>query len=833
MLKSFPLLIIVVTGFAIVQRSQANDRFGLLVQPNGFASFLNPDGESYFALGVNHIGNTEAKPGDAVDQLKQWGFNCAGGDNSGPIQDELPYFVTVSLTDTAHWMRQDRFRYEDIFDPEYATKIDLLVAETCERHRGNPNLIGYYWTDTPRWELDLVRLRRGVDWVSFIRSLPAEAAGKRAYVEFLRGRFDRSIDKLNVAFRSDINSFDELLTDSLSGLELLRPTVRESDEEFLGLIAERIYSVAASAFERHDPGRLILGEKYKSHDHPSRVLKAALPYVDVISIQDGPEFGPFPGQGKHERTFDRSYFDQLHKQTGKPILICDHAVSWKTPGRSKTLWYQYDSEAEAARSYHAYLTSAARTPYIVGYCRCQYVSQYREDRGLLKQGLLDERAEPYRIFVAGVAKTNREALKIRADIADSGPRFSGLREVNAIAAPTSPNPIAITNIRLVDGTGAPAIEDGCVIVRGDTIEYAGQRSKMRLPDDAERFDGGGKTLLPGLFDSHFHSRDSAERPIEYELANGITSFREPGHPFKYYAWLEGNTKVVPRIFMCGGHLDAAPPAWPDQAVVITREDQIPKAIEAHVDRGASAIKIYMRLPREHIKIVCDVADQHGIPVTAHLELVDATDAIAAGIDGVEHITSFGTSLADAEQATIFKDVVRANSRARKEWRPRLWSTIRFSENPRVEEVLRAVVNHDVFISPTLAIYEARAGKKDATPVQVEGFANMLQFFELCHQRGAKIVVGSHTAAPFADRGKAYLREVQLMAESGMTPLEIIRAATMNNSEFFGVSERLGTLETGKTADLILVDGKPDHQIDDLGRVTDVMLGGNWVDLDTN
>jgi len=408
-----------------------------------------------------------------------------------------------------------------------------------------------------------------------------------------------------------------------------------------------------------------------------------------------------------------------------------------------------------------------------------------------------------------------------------------LREINPIKGAPASRVIAITGARLIDGHGGSPVENACVIVKGDQIIFAGVQAEAQIPESAIRFDAGGKSLLPGLFDSHFHSQDTAKRPIEYELNNGITSFRDPGHPFKFYRWLNGNELTVPRIFLCGGHLDAAPPAWPDQAAVIGTAKQATEAVDAHVARGASGIKIYMRLPAEHIAAACAAADRHGVPVTAHLELVRADAAIEAGVDGIEHITSFGTALADPKQAEVFEQVVGSDSNARHEWRPRLWSGIELENNPRLRPLLDQIVKQGTFVSPTLAIFEARVGEKEATPVTASAFANMLAFVGHCHRHGAKIVVGSHTSAPFADRGKAYLREVELMVEAGMTPLEVITAATKVNSEFFGAQDRLGTVAAGKTADLILIDGVPDKNIKDLDKVTHVMLGGNWVKGEEN
>lgn len=402
------------------------------------------------------------------------------------------------------------------------------------------------------------------------------------------------------------------------------------------------------------------------------------------------------------------------------------------------------------------------------------------------------------------------------------------RELNEVASPGPDSTIAITNVRLIDGRGGEPIDNACVLVRGNTIEKVGLGTNVSIPSSAAIVDAKGKSLIPGLFDSHFHSINNTEMPVTFELNNGITSFRDPGHPFKYYDKLLAFDGVYPRVFLCGGHLDAAPAVWPDQAVVIETSSQAASAVDAHVNRGASAIKVYFRLPLDHIEAACSAASKRNVPVTAHLEMVSAEDAIRAGINGIEHITSFGTAIASMELASQYRQIVTDNSDARKEWRPRLWQRVKIDGNPKVEAAIELVVKEGIFISPTLAIYEARVGDKDATQEKVEGFENMMTFFRRCHQAGARIVVGSHTWAKHAASGKAYLREVQLMYDAGMSPLAIITAATKNNADFFGVSDRLGTIEVGKTADLVLIDGDPSADISDLDKVDSVMLNGLWV-----
>ena len=130
---------------------------------------------------------------------------------------------------------------------------------------------------------------------------------------------------------------------------------------------------------------------------------------------------------------------------------------------------------------------------------------------------------------------------------------------------------------------------------------------------------------------------------------------------------------------------------------------------------------------------CDAAKQRSVPVTAHLELVDADDAIAVGVRGIEHITSFGTALAEPADVERFKSRIFADSNARQELRYRLWANIDPDTSPRVAPLLKQITVQGVFVSPTLAVFERRAGQKNATYDQAQGFANMLRFLGQCHR----------------------------------------------------------------------------------------------------
>ena len=403
-------------------------------------------------------------------------------------------------------------------------------------------------------------------------------------------------------------------------------------------------------------------------------------------------------------------------------------------------------------------------------------------------------------------------------------------EVNPPPSPPTNQVIAIMGARLIDGRGGDPLPDSVVIVQGKRITAVGEPGQVEIPQGAEIVQAQGMSLLPGLLDSHFHSQYNKKTPVTYQLHHGITSFRDPGHPLRFYDPVKTTNAPMPRVFLCGAHLDGPPPVWPDQAVVIESAEQARRTVHSHVDRGASAIKVYFQLELAHIRAACEAAQERGVPVTAHLELVNVPDAVWAGVRGIEHVTSFGTALASPENVARFTEAVRADSSARRELRHWLWSTIDLQNNPALQPLLKLLLTKRVTISPTLAIFERRAGIKEGTDAQAAAFETMKAFVGVCHQAGVPIVVGSHTSAPFAEKGRAYQREMELLIECGMNPLEVIRAGSLETARFFQIEDRLGTVEIGKEADLILVSGDPSQNLEAMKQIERVLLNGKWIEL---
>jgi imidazolonepropionase-like amidohydrolase len=400
-----------------------------------------------------------------------------------------------------------------------------------------------------------------------------------------------------------------------------------------------------------------------------------------------------------------------------------------------------------------------------------------------------------------------------------------LREVNKVAAPSQKAVIVIVGANLIDGRGGPVVADSLVVIEGDRIAAVGERRWMRVPAGAEIVDAKGLTILPGLIDSHFHIDGDDPLPALY-LSHGVTSLRDPGQWIEAYDNARKASAPIPRLFLCGPHLDSPPPAYPTDSYIVRDAEETRLAVNRFIDDGASGIKVYFRLPLALVKVAIDTAHARDVPVMGHLEILDARDAIRAGIDGIEHATSFGTALLPLREAEKYRQGILADNNFRREGRYKVWNSINLN-TPQARDLFKLIVDRGVVVSPTLAVFERQRGDKDTTDVHVTGFQRMEEFVGLAHKAGAKIVVGSHSDVPHAKRGWAYQRELELLVESGLSPLEAITAGTLENARYFHIADRLGSVEKGKLADLILVEGDPSTNISDMRRIKRVMFNGIW------
>lgn len=402
-----------------------------------------------------------------------------------------------------------------------------------------------------------------------------------------------------------------------------------------------------------------------------------------------------------------------------------------------------------------------------------------------------------------------------------------VKELNSGEIAKGNSVIAITNTRIIDGNGGKPIDNGSVVVINGKISDVGPKAGVKIPDGASVVDGKGMSLLPGFIDAHFHIDGQDDLPGMF-LQNGVTSVRDPGAWMETYENARRSGKPQPRMFLCGPHIDMFPPAYPADAYIVRDAEEAVMQVNRAADMGASMIKVYYRLPPSIIKAICTAAHKRGIPVSGHLETTEAMEAINAGLDGIEHVTSFGLSLIPKREGEKFRQAVMANNNARKEGRYEVWSKIDVT-GKMADSLVKFLVKKKTFVDPTLGAFEYR--KKEGNQgddVKLNGFNNMKAFTGILRKGGVKIVLGSHSMIEYAEKGWAYQREMEIFSESGLSNAEIIVACTMENARFFRIDDRLGSIEKGKIADLVLVKGNPLDNISDSRNIERVMLNGIWV-----
>ncbi len=413
-------------------------------------------------------------------------------------------------------------------------------------------------------------------------------------------------------------------------------------------------------------------------------------------------------------------------------------------------------------------------------------------------------------------------------------------------------PVAFAGAMRLDGYEAAPNHNSVVVNDGGRIISAGPRHTVDIPADATIIDLGGKTLLPGLIDAHVHvdlighgdydryyqflrgtERLHDVMPIAAKqmLRAGVTSAIDLGTPFQILDLREQISSGAipgPRLTISGPwitrvYLDGVPDEYqimidsPREAAARTRE---------LIDNGADVIKTWVGLTEDDYRAVVNEAHARSIKVHAHLYRPDAMwAALNAGVDVFQHAGSARNPPYDDELVTrIAHDgipIVQTISH-------RIWvypATVAFPErlhDPIHRKDMPADIYAEVIDSFTdfhrLSYFhdigaESRNARRSAS-----------QFIDA----GAYMGVGTDAASPLNFHTEAMWYEMKALVDSGMTPIQVISAATKTNAEILGRFDELGTVEPGKLADLIVVDGDPLADIDALSRVDIVVKdGGIW------
>ena len=403
-----------------------------------------------------------------------------------------------------------------------------------------------------------------------------------------------------------------------------------------------------------------------------------------------------------------------------------------------------------------------------------------------------------------------------------------------------PQTLALTHVTVIDATGAPLMPDMTVIVTGERITAIGKSGTIRLPRGARVVNAAGKYLIPGLWDMHVHLSWTKATALPVLIANGVTSVRDlGGHLYEIDEWrtkIAAGLLVGPRISRAGPILNGQ--KFNVYQMVSGNPEETRGVVRALKQVGVDFLKTHRRMPRESYFALIDEAKKQGLTLVGHIPMtVTPEEASDAGQVTIEHTeTLFEGTFATAMKGRKLPDAIR---QFRADSADKLFA--RFVKNGTVvDPTLVAFRSAIDFSDPSLppnphSKYVALSLKKEwqkmAKPVPAEDLAEMKQIFaELrevvrqMHRAGVTLVTGSDIAGPRVP-GFGLHEELILLVEAGLTPMQALQAATLTPAKVLNKANDLGTVEKGKLADLMLLDGNPLDDIRNTQRISAVILNG--------
>ena len=392
---------------------------------------------------------------------------------------------------------------------------------------------------------------------------------------------------------------------------------------------------------------------------------------------------------------------------------------------------------------------------------------------------------------------------------------------------------AIVGARLVDATGANPVEDSVVIIRNGRIAAAGPRSTTAVPRGIATVDGTGQTLLPGLWEMHIHYSGVEFGPAL--LGAGITTARDCGGEFDYLVAqrdaIAKQNAIGPRLLLAGlidagglkafGHVTAETP------------EEGRAAVNRYHAAGFAQIKLYTFLTPDVIRAITAEAHRLGMTVTGHVpQVFNAYQGVEAGMDQINHLNYVTTIMRTpgsprGEALNTDSEAARKAIAFLKEHHTVVDPTAGWGEmSGHSKEVSVETFEPGIMKAPFVldAKFRGMGGNTTAAQMQARTASNLAVIGAL-HKAGVTIVPGSDTGLV----GYGLLRELELYVQAGMSPLEAIQSATIVSAKAMNLDKDTGTIEVGKRADMILVDGNPLASISALRKVSQIVTNGRLFD----
>jgi imidazolonepropionase-like amidohydrolase len=406
----------------------------------------------------------------------------------------------------------------------------------------------------------------------------------------------------------------------------------------------------------------------------------------------------------------------------------------------------------------------------------------------------------------------------------------------------SANPIAITNVRIIDGNGGAPIEHGTIVADGQRIVAIGSASDVHPPAGSRRIDGKGGTVIPGLADMHVHLLGGIDgvgldilgyqKYLNALLYAGVTTVMDTGNVEPFVLQLRSAVRsglvLGPRIYCVGPILDGADPVWPALSMSIASKDQVPRIVESLAGEKVDFIKLYVGLSDQLIHSISAEANKHNVrTIIDQWRRNGSADVAQEGIAGFAHFPS--KRISDETIATIkAHNVFLISTLAVQESSlGRRFADLSFLDNPLIADTtpkraLDALRKQYAGLSA-----EQLAAKSDYTMhVDLKGAESNVPRLR---DAGILFAAGTDAVYPGDFQGEGLHRELELLVESGLTPLQAITVATKNAAAIVNAADEWGTLEAGKLANLVVVDGSPDKRISDTRRIVIVIKEGTVID----
>jgi imidazolonepropionase-like amidohydrolase len=421
--------------------------------------------------------------------------------------------------------------------------------------------------------------------------------------------------------------------------------------------------------------------------------------------------------------------------------------------------------------------------------------------------------------------------------------------------------VALQHVRVIDGTGAAPREDQTVVIDHGKIAAVGPAALVPAPTGAQAIDLGGNTVIPGIVGMHEHlfynsgdgiptyNEQAFSFPRLY-LASGVTTARtagslEPYTDLSVKKLIDAGRMPGPKLWITGPYLEGRG-AFAPQMHELSGPDDAVRTVEYWVSEGVTSFKAYMNISHAELKAAVDAAHKHGIKVTGHLCSIGFREAAGIGIDNLEHGLVVDTEFHAGKQPDVCPNATRAEI-----------ARLDLNSGP-VLDMIADLVAHNVAITSTLAVFEAFDGsrppleKRFVDAVTPEAALNYLQsrasarggpeapaFLELRKEMefeyafvkaGGLLMAGADpTGNGGALAGFADQRNIELLVEAGFSPVQAIQIASYNGAKFLGELDRIGTVATGKQADLVVIDGNPAASIATIRKVKMVFKDGAGYD----